>query len=156
MDKQLILLVEDEGPKRKHIEDYLNSHTKGNLFDVIHAQSVSSALEILEENEPNCIILDMSLPTYDITERDSGGRPQGFGGIEILRHMKMSGEIIPTLVVTGYEAFMRGEGLVDLSQIEQELELEFNPFFKGILYYNSTYAEWKSKMSEILNELGLY
>lgn len=154
MPNKSILLVEDEGPKRKHIEEYLNKYTLRPV-NFMRAESVSSALELLETEQPDFIILDMSLPTYDITDKDAGGRPQGFGGIEVLRHMKMADNTTPTIVVTGYEAFMREEGLVELSTIASELERDFQPFFKGILYYNSTYSEWKSNILELLTKLDV-
>ncbi|WP_181315710.1 response regulator [Photobacterium phosphoreum] len=117
---------------------------------------MSSALDFLDNNEPNFIILDMSLPTYEISDTESGGRPQGFGGLEILRYLKMSGLNCPTLVLTGYEAFMREEGIVELSQISEELNNEFGVFLKDVLYYNSAYSEWKNKISLILKNVGIY
>lgn len=147
-----ILIVEDEEPKRVHIENFLLTLGIENNFR--EAQSVNSALYELENNLPDLLLLDMSLPTFDIGDRESGGRPQGFGGLEILRHMSMANLICPTIVITGYEAFLREEGPFDLSQLRDELEIEFPHFLKGVLHYNSTYAEWKNQLSKVLNEYG--
>ncbi|PZQ86410.1 MAG: response regulator [Leifsonia xyli] len=115
-----ILLVEDEAPKRQHIEKLLGELTPhATLF---FARSVNSALDILEANEINLVVLDMSLPTFDVGERERGGRPQGFGGTEVLRHMAMAEIIRPTVVITGYEGFVReGGSTVDLAQLRSEL-----------------------------------
>lgn len=156
MDRRIVLIIEDEAPKRKHIKEYINSHKNGAYIDIVCCGSVSSALDFLDDNEPNFIILDMSLPTYEISDTESGGRPQGFGGLEILRYLKMSGLNCPTLVLTGYEAFMREEGLVELSQISEELKSEFGTFLKDVLYYNSAYSEWKNKMTTTLNNVGIF
>lgn len=151
-----ILVIEDESPKRKHIEDFISSRNHGVGTTILRSQSVSSALDVLDEVIPDLIILDMSLPTYEISETESGGRPQGFGGIEILRYLKMSDINCPTLILTGYEAFMREEGLVELTQLSKELKEEFGSFLKDVLYYNSAYSEWKDKMSITLGSIGVF
>lgn len=156
MAKKTILIIEDEAPKRKHIEDYVVSHNRGDKFRIVCRQSVSSALDFLDDSKTDFIILDMSLPTFEISDTENGGRPQGFGGLEVLRHLKMSGISTPTLVLTGYEAFMREEGLVELSQLSDELKREFGMFLKDVLYYNSAYSEWKNKISVTLKTVGIY
>ncbi len=156
MDRRTVLIIEGEAPKRKHIEDYILTHKNGARVNIICCQSVSSSLDFIDENVPDLIILDMSLPTYEISDTESGGRPQGFGGLEILRHIKMSGLKCPTLVLTGYEAFMREDGLVELSQLSEELQRDFGSFLKDVLYYNSAYSEWKNKVSLTLKTVGIY
>ena len=149
-----ILLVEDEAPKCMHIQHFLESLRIGMVITV--SKSVNAALDELENELPDMLILDMSLPTFDIGDRESGGRPQGFGGIEVLRHMSMAGMECPTIVITGYEAFQREAGkAIDLSQIRSELAEEFPTMFKGILHYNSTYDEWKTALKKALVDFGI-
>ena len=95
------MLVEDEAPKREHIQRFLDA--VGFAIELVFARSVNSALDKLESEKPDLLLLDMSLPTFDIGERESGGRPQGFGGTEVLRQMEMLGLSCPTIVITGYE-----------------------------------------------------
>lgn len=148
-----ILLVEDEAPKCAHIERFLKGVCPG--LTVTVARSVNSALDALDERTPDLLLLDMSLTTFDVGERESGGRPQGFGGIEILRHMKLSEISSPTIVITGYEAFAREVGKpVELSQLSAELQREFPQLLRGVLHYNSTYDEWKTELKQILTEVG--
>jgi CheY-like chemotaxis protein len=150
-----ILLVEDEGPKRKNITKYLAG--LGEEVTVVVARSVNSALDELDKSKPDVMLLDMSLPTFDIGDREPGGRPQGFGGIEILRQMALAEIIIPTIVITGYEAIPRGEAgpSVDINQMRTELQAEFPEMFQGILHYNSTYDEWQRELHRLLNEIGI-
>lgn len=148
-----ILLVEDEEPKRKHIERFLSS--LGIAMDLSVAASVNTALDELEKEKPSLLLLDMSLPTFEIRERETGGRPQGFGGIEILRHMVLSGIECPTVVITGYEAFIREGGRrVDLSELRAELQEEFPHQLRGVLHYNSTYEEWKTELEAALESIA--
>jgi CheY-like chemotaxis protein len=149
-----LLLVEDEAPKRGHIERLVRDvmpHAR-----ISTARSVNSALDILECERVGFLLLDMSLPTFDIGDRESGGRPQGFGGIEVLRHMTMAGIVCPTLIITGYEGFKTESGTtVDLARLRSELDDEFRPLLRGVLHYNSTYDEWKHALREALTNADL-
>ena len=149
-----ILLVEDEAPKRAHVEKYLKSLDQEVVIGI--AKSVNSALDALENELPDLLILDMSLPTFDVGGRENGGRPQGVGGIEILRYMTMSEMYCPTIVITGYEAFQQDTGkTVDLSQIRAELAEEFPQLVMSVLHYNSTYQEWKIELMNTLVAFGI-
>lgn len=149
-----ILLVEDEAPKSGHIERFLKN--LNSQVNITIAQSYNSALDALEKQLPDLLLLDMSLPTFDVGEHESGGRPQGFGGIEILRYMKMAEINCPTIVITGYEAFLREAGNpVELSQLRTEWVEEFPQCLKGVLHYNSTYDEWKTELGRALAEFGI-
>jgi len=145
-----VLVVEDEGPKRSHIHDFLKTLSPKIL--VVTAASVNSALDVLDEVAPDLMLLDMSLPTFDVSDRESGGRPQGFGGIEILRQMVLSDIRCPTIVITGYEAFQQEAGQpVELSKMRSDLTKEFPDLFLGVLHYNSTFDQWKWELKEILS-----
>jgi CheY-like chemotaxis protein len=149
-----ILLVEDEDPKRSHVTSFIRECV--DKVSITTARSVNSALDSLEDQIPDLLLLDMSLPTFDVGDGEPGGRPQGFGGIEILRHMTYARIDCPTLVITGYEAFPREAGKpVDLTQLRQELEDEFPDVFRGVLHYNSALDEWKVDLKRLLDELNL-
>ena len=149
-----ILLVEDEAPKREHIERLLRDlHCP---VEIVTARSVNSALDALERRKPDLLLLDMSLPTFDAGDREAGGRPQGFGGAEILRFMQMAEISCPVVIITGYEGFAREGGTtVDLDQLRQEWMIEFQGILSSVLHYNSTYDEWKTTLSSTLRRLGL-
>ena len=152
--KAHILLVEDEAPKRKHIESLIGEIAPACRQST--ARSVNSALDILEADRVDLLLLDMSLPTFDVGERESGGRPQGFGGTEILRHMVMAEISCPTVVITGYEGFTReGGSTVDLTQLRAELFEEFPTLVRAVLHYNSTYDEWKTVLAATILNTGL-
>jgi CheY-like chemotaxis protein len=149
-----VLLIEDEDPKRTHIERYLKE-CSGELTIRV-AKSVNSGLDALETELPDLLLLDMSLPTFDVGNGEGGGRPQGFGGVEILRHMTFAEWECPTVVITGYEAFPREAGHpLELPQLRHELAAEFPRLFRGILHFNSTYDDWKAELKRLLQELGL-
>lgn len=143
-----ILLIEDETPKITQIELFLRGLCIP--MEIKHAKSVNSALDIIDEEVPDLMLLDMSLPTIDIdiSFGESGGRAQGFGGIEVLRYMVFSEIHCPTIVVTGYEAFPREGGDLDISELGKELKEEFPTLLLATLHYNSTYETWKNELRE--------
>ncbi|MEI7174227.1 response regulator [Pectobacterium carotovorum] len=151
--KKTILLVEDEHPKLIQIYDYLMSLELNFNLDILKARSVNSALDYIDDKFPDLILLDMSLPTIDVdvNSGEAGGRAQGFGGIEVLRYMLYSDISCHTIVVTGYEAFPREGGDVDLSELTIELKEEFPNIVHSILHYNSTNELWKLKLKEAID-----
>jgi CheY-like chemotaxis protein len=79
-----ILLVEDDEYKIDLIVPFIKSMILD--VDLTFAASVKSAKKELDnDNEIHVVLLDMTLPTFDMTAGSSGGRPQGFGGLEVLR-----------------------------------------------------------------------
>ncbi|OZO04546.1 response regulator [Pseudomonas sp. IB20] len=150
-----ILLVEDETPKITQIELLLRSLCIP--MCLTYAKSVNTAMDKLDELTPDLILLDMSLPTIDvdISSGENGGRPQGFGGVEVLRYMVLSGIKCPTIVITGYEAFPREGGDLDISQLSLELKSEFPDMLKTVLHYNSTYETWKIELRAAFAEFKI-
>ncbi|MEA5672243.1 response regulator [Pseudomonas sp. MH2] len=141
-----ILIVEDEVPKSTQIELFLRGLCVPMHINTV--RSVNSALDTLDENVPDLILLDMSLPTIDvdISNKESGGRAQGFGGVEVLRYMGFAGLACPTIVVTGYEVFPRETGDIGFSELREELKEDFPGIVQGVLHYNSTYETWKTEL----------
>lgn len=149
-----LLLVEDEAPKRKHIEDLLLHLAPQARLSI--AQSVNAALDVLDTEPVDLMILDMSLPTFNVAEEERGGRPQGFGGTEVLRYITMAEIFAPTVVITGYEGFVReGGSTVELSQLKEELMAEFPSLLQAVLHYNSTFDEWKTVLAATLSASGI-
>ncbi|MDV3503703.1 response regulator [Marinobacter sp. M-5] len=147
-----ILVVEDEDPKIEHLMRFLKVVHED--FEIETARSVMSALEKIPQVRPSLLLLDMSLPTFDVGDLESGGRPQGYGGLEVLRQMVMLDLDCPTIVITGYEAFPGDTGEpVDLAKLSKSLKEEFPEILKEVLHYNSTNDEWKTKLKFYLLEL---
>ena len=139
-----ILLIEDEAPKRDNIRSLLDQ--MGLLDAVSEARSVGSAIRALRVNGFNLIILDMSLPTFDIGMGETGGRPQGFGGVEVLRYMERFKLATPVIVVTAYPAFSEGNQEIDLKSLTNKLRDQHPIIFKEIVFYNSMFSEWREEL----------
>ena len=61
MSKERILIVDDE----KEIRDLIDIYLKGEGYETLKAENGEEALEILEENEVDLIILDIMMPKVD-------------------------------------------------------------------------------------------
>jgi CheY-like chemotaxis protein len=146
-----ILLVEDEAPKQEHIASA--------IFDVWPnveirvARSVRSAIDEMQKSRPDLLLLDMSLPTFDVGPTESGGRPQNFGGSEILRYMDLYDLHVPTVVVTAYEAFTKAGRSIDHKSLHDELSERHPLSYRGLIYYNSLFSEWRALLSTIISKI---
>ena len=121
--------------------------------------SVKSAKNLLSSlSELDCIILDMSLPTFDISEDEDGGRPQGFGGKEIIRTLLRKRMLIPVVVVTAYEVFVTNNNLSDREVTLDELKIELKAYSENldleIIKYDAVSDfEWKLKLLSFLQKI---
>ncbi len=147
-----ILLVEDEDPKREHIQSFIDKHFLSSVVEI--ARSVRSAVDILRVVKFDLILLDMSLPTFDIDATESGGRPLGSGGIEVMSYMEILEVESPVIVVTAYEAFSNNGKVVDLSDLKQELITNFPNIFIGLVYYNAISGKWVEELKILILENG--
>lgn len=146
------LLVEDEGPKLAHIRRFMMESFSN--VRTVDARSVSTALDIIEDELFDLLLLDMSLPTFDVGHGEHGGRPQGFGGIEILRHIEMAGLELPTIVLTGYEAFPDEAGtLIDLNTLRERLKEEFQETVVAVVHFNSSLDDWKASLRPVIERI---
>jgi CheY-like chemotaxis protein len=80
--KRSIMIVDDSKVNR----DYLRSILTTNSFEVLEASRGGEALEILETQEPNVMILDLNMP--------------GIGGLETLRSIRAKGHTFPIIIFT--------------------------------------------------------
>jgi CheY-like chemotaxis protein len=147
-----ILIAEDEAPKLAHLRAFVDGNLSGTIFT---ARSVRSAIDSIEQNCPDLILLDMSLPTFEVSPGEPGGRPQGWGGAEVLRYMEYLGLSSSVIVVTQYEAFPTPGGSVDLSHLSDELRSEHPTLFKGVVHYTALNEEWHAALLRIISTCDL-
>lgn len=143
-----VLIVEDEAPKRRHLMQFVARNFP--LARVRTANSVRSAIDSLLAQAPDLLLLDMSLPTFDVGSEESGGRPQGFGGIEVMRYMDLYGIVAATIVVTAYEVFSKEGKPVGIELLSDELRQEHPTTFVGMVYYNSLFGDWERNLETLI------
>jgi CheY-like chemotaxis protein len=146
-----VLVVEDSDAKRDSIGGALTRAFP--LAEVRYALSVRSAIDELMQRTPDAIVADMSLPTYDIEDREKGGTPRPFGGIEVFEHLARHEIAVPVLVVTSYEAITDGKQSLGLTELSAKLGAEFPDCFIGTVYFDSTYSTWEKEICDHLQTL---
>ncbi|ENA7541486.1 response regulator, partial [Escherichia coli] len=138
-----ILLIDDEHDKREKIRSQVEL-ILGSRAIITERESLRGGLKaILTMNDLDLILLDMSMPSFDLTDQFSSEDPESFAGIEIMSQMKLRDVNFPVLVVTQYKSFEKGS--VSLEDLIEKMSNEFKPFFKGTIYYDSLLDGWKKQ-----------
>jgi len=143
-----VLLVEDDENKRLRLLNVLQSIR----LAVDCAASYQSALKALLQVRYDAVVLDMTLPTFDISEEDDGGRPQALGGQELLRQMKRRSITSPAVVVTQFDQFGERRDALTRQQLDAELRAHHGDIYTGLVFYDSTTEGWKEQLVVLLSE----
>lgn len=146
-----ILLVEDDAPKRKAIEQFLNEQYPNAAICI--TGSLTSAITAIEEHSFHIAIIDMSIPTYEFAlDKEGGGQPEGFGGAEILRFIESESPKTISVVITQYQEFSdKSLGKVRrIEELTQELTSEFPEHLYGVLRYTSQRGLWRDELKAML------
>jgi CheY-like chemotaxis protein len=149
------LVVEDDEPKLNAI---VSAVLEADPIAKIHTcGSVASAVNLISKERVDIAVLDMSLPAFDLaTDLGDAGRPQDFGGQDILRFLEDTQENTRSVIITQYEEFASDSflsGSRSLSAISKELESEFPNTLIAVLYYSGRRGPWREKIRNIIFEM---
>ncbi|WP_342750943.1 response regulator [Termitidicoccus mucosus] len=139
-----VLIVEDDRNKLANISGFLRQ----NIPELILSESYSyqSGLKNIRKEQFDFLILDMSLPNYDINAEESGFKFRHFAGSELLDEMNRYGYIVPTFIVTQFDTFGEGTSQKTLAEIDNELIIKFPNQYFGIIFYSASEEAWKAKL----------
>lgn len=148
-----ILIVEDELDKREKIINFLKSDLGQDCVEIIEAESLRSGLRALIQNSDiDIVLLDMSMPGYDVTtDEPGGGNPESYAGKELMSQMRLRNIKIPVIVITQYKKFKKEN--ISLEELTQEFEEQFSDFFWGTIHFSSAVEGWKKSLSDHLKKL---
>lgn len=148
-----ILLVEDDAGKRGDIRSELSDSLRDVDEEcvVIEKESLRSAWRALVADTFDLLLLDMSLPSSDVSDDSAPNEPESFAGREILDQMRLRGIHTPVLVVTQYRTFERGT--ISLEELVAGFEERYAPFFRGYIYYNASSETWRRQLNTHLLEI---
>ncbi|MGS4681979.1 hypothetical protein ACKURH_22815 [Enterobacter soli] len=142
-----ILLIEDNILKREKIINYINESFTN--IEIMSAGSYNIGLSLSLKGDYDLIILDMSLPTFEKTESNRGGRFRVFGGREIAQRLKRAGKLPKFLIVTGYKDFIDDAGKLTIEQVSDHL-MEMSSLFLGVILYESSSSKWKTDLADAI------
>lgn len=106
------------------------------------ARSLTSAVHFIKQRTFDLIVLDMSLPTYDSTDAQTGGDAQGFGGRRLVRIAEEYGNASPTVLVTQFTTYEDLGKSLTVADLTLELEKELGPYFLGTVIYDRSSQDW--------------
>lgn len=138
-----ILLVDDDDYKIANIKSFLEEEKE---YDISIENALNPGLRRLLKEKFDLILLDMSMPTFKITESKSFN---SFGGIDFLKEMRRKKNRTPVIIVTQYEIFGEGISRKNAETIDQECKEAFENY-KGIVIYSSTKNTWKEKLLQTI------
>lgn len=135
-----VLIVEDDDDKRSELASFIEGYYAVDSIDT--ARSFQSGLKRIFELKPDLVLLDMTMPNFDRSITDDGGRPHPFAGREILRQMQRARVRIPVLVVTQFDRFGEEMDYTTLPQLKAELKSQF-PNYLGAVQFKGNIDDWK-------------
>lgn len=145
-----LLLVEDDENKASQLCDFLKTEYAG--VAIQWARSLQSGVRSVRESPPDAILLDMTLPNYDVgPEEPGGGSTHSFGGREFLRQLDRFDLEIPVVVVTQFETFGDGTNSMDLHELDEQLREEHGPVYRGAVYYHAAVQGWQQALRALLD-----
>ena len=140
-----ILLVDDDDYKTTNIKNVLKER-----YDcaIIVENALNPGLRRLQKEDFDLILLDMSMPTFQISESQNFN---SFGGIDFLKEMKRKRNGTDVIIVTQYEIFGEGPSKKTFEMIDQECKEAFENY-KGIVIFSSTDSFWKEELFDVIGE----
>jgi len=147
----LIVIVEDDENKRKQLVKCIQGLLPKS--EIVERQSYQSGLKEIVLSSPDIVILDMSMPTYDVTPKDKGGRTRAYAGRDILDEIVRRGLEVPIIVVTQYETFGEPDDQKSLEQLKTELQQNYPNIYRGAVYYQPAQSDWKNALENLIADL---
>jgi CheY-like chemotaxis protein len=148
-----VLIIEDDDEKAKKLEEFIHSEYSGSQVSLAHSFSTGLRALISGANKLDIVLLDMSMPTYDVSQQEpSGGTPVALAGKELLAQMRLRSIQVPAIVVTMFDAFTEGTKRASLDQLAEELKGSLSPPYVGYVYYNTAQEGWMAALKRLINE----
>ncbi len=143
-----VLVIEDDEFKAADILRAIEELDRA--IETERAASVTSALRKITTEDFDLLVLDMSLPTFDLSGPGGGGSPQGQGGVEVLRLAKWLGKDTPVVVVTQYPDIEIDGREAPLSVAAARLSTRFEVDVKLCILYEFDSDVWRSRFVDVV------
>lgn len=149
---RLVLIVEDDETKHADILAVVRELASGHAVE--RAATLKAAERFLDQTRPELLVLDISM---NIAEGSLGPMRGGFanlGGIDLLERMYHLGQLCPTVIVTGFDAFRtrprttRTYEMVDLVELSDLARGRLGDDFLGLVRYAE--RGWKDAFAAAL------
>ena len=146
-----ILIIDDSDYKVDQITELVREVMPEAHLTV--ARAFQTGLKKALSGRPDLILLDISLPTFEVTSGEPGGRTRPFGGREILENLSEAQFSPKVIVVTQFDRFGEGRNCVLRDDLMNELRTEFAGMFIEGIYYSGGHSGWKETLRRLLDKL---
>jgi CheY-like chemotaxis protein len=145
-----LLIIDDDKPKLDEIIKFVSENY---AFDkIVEKGSYQSGLKEIMTNNPDLVLLDMNMRTYDPSEIDpTGGRPRHFAGLDILKQVKRKNINVKVIVVTQFPIFGGGKDEKTLDELTNTLSTEFADLFIGTVFYKYSENSWMKSLKQYID-----
>lgn len=147
-----IIIIEDAQYKIKHLLDFFSEHFPSS--NITTKRSYQSGLKEIVYNSYDIAILDMSLPTYEKSPEESGGRIKSFAGREILRQIEARSIEIKSIVVTQFDIFGDPPNTLSLEELKNQLKSEFESIYIDTIFFNPASTNWKTELLDLITKFN--
>ncbi len=147
-----ILIIEDDSNKMGRIANEVREIRKD--AQITEARSYQSGVRSLMSEQFDFLLLDMSLPIFDISFEEDGFQVDPFSGRNILTEMIRKNVLVPTAVITMFETFGEGSDLMTLEELDKDLGEKYAAIYRGAIYYNSSEINWKESLKKLFEEIS--
>ena len=138
-----LLIIEDDPNKLNAITSFLDNYQD---IEYTYSMSYKSGMRAIASGDFELLLLDMTIPVYDVTAHETGGRPLHLAGKDILFKLKRKNNPLKAIVVTQYEVFNG----ISLGKLNLMLHEEFPENYLGYVYYNITQDSWRKDLATML------
>jgi CheY-like chemotaxis protein len=148
-----ILLIEDDESKERQIVAVLLSAYPDAELEI--ARSLQTGQRAATSSVFSIVLLDMTLPSFDVGPNESGEPKQHFGGRDIIRQMQRKHVAVPVIMVTQFDRFGVGSGTITKAELEGQLARAFPSLYRGAVYYRVDSADWKPELVRLIAAYAL-
>jgi CheY-like chemotaxis protein len=143
-----VLIVEDNVDKSRQLAAFLQSEFTNVAIE--ERSSYNSGLAAIRELEPDIVLLDMSMPTYDRKGAQPAGRTRVYAGRDVLHEVRRLGLRTRAIVVTQFDTFREGSQKRTLEELRKELAREFPQGYIDTVYYHPSRSDWRLQLEQLL------
>lgn len=145
-----IIVIEDDQNKFNNIQRLIERIEK---IDIYRASSYNTGLKSIIKNNYDLILLDMSLPIYEIKKGENSGKINTFAGEEIIQQMKRYDLELPVIVITQFATFGEGSGKITLKELHHKLKKLDYKFFIDIIHYSTKTNLWEKRLIKEIKKI---
>lgn len=144
-----VLVIEDNPNKLSQIKEFLNEYY--HYPEIEETYSFNGGKTKIYQDTWELILLDMSLPTYNITHTEYGGDKKPVAGKNLMKRMLNRKIYTPVVIITQFETF--DDDRISLESLNQEFSEKFGNIWKGTVFYGND--DWSIELKKILDELSI-